>query len=207
MAAGVVAFAIIGVFLLLAFLYCAGSLRLSTALLGNKKPKYMACLGWVLATAFINTFITALFVVVFGQGATILVMPLCFCITLYIITIAADCGWIQAFAIHILNCFLSTVGIVLLLIGLTIPLAAIGAATSDGHASSRQATSEIEQPSDANQDDLPQATPVNLPAQTSPPTAVPTTTTQRVAPPTAPRPSTRARRTNDGSTANPFFNQ
>ena len=198
-AAGAIGFIIIGIFCLISVFLCAGSLRLATGLLGNNKPNYVACLGWVLAIGFVNAFIASLFVVLFGRVAILLVSPLLFCIALYFISLAADCGWIQAFAIHILNSVISTIGVVVLLIAMLIPIGMMGALVPKDVVDSTGTSTAANVPgSNASGAPLPNAVPVKFSGASAP------------SPSSARPPATMnlpVKKSANGTSSNPFFAQ
>lgn len=210
MAAGAIGFAIVGVTLFIAFLLNVGSFRLATGLLGNNKPTFIGCMGWVFAIWFVNTFIVSLFVVLFGWGAAAITMPLSFAITLYITSLAADCGWIQAFGIHILNTVFAVVITFGLLIAITIPLAAVGAMAGNVQTDrANQTTTELE-----TLDEPELVTPTMTQPVTPPVTPVKWDETEKPKAVSAPTPQTQfapkppkmqPKRAKDGSTLNPFF--
>ena len=127
LALGLIGFSILGFALLATLLVMAGTLKLSIGWLGNRSPSFLACLGWLLAISFVNCFIVFGTMVTLGEGATLLVTPLTWFVTLYMVSVAADCGLFRAFGIWIVNSILSTVGLVAIMFVAAIPLAMIGA--------------------------------------------------------------------------------
>lgn len=127
LALGAIGLAIIGVAVLVSFAIMAGTLKLSISWIGNSTPSFFACCGWLLGISFVNCFLIYGTLIVFGQNATLLVTPLTWFVTLYMISTAADCGLIRAFGIWMTNSILSTIGIVALIFVCMIPLAIIGA--------------------------------------------------------------------------------
>ncbi|KAA5544551.1 hypothetical protein FYK55_09525 [Roseiconus nitratireducens] len=127
LAIGITGLVIIGVAMVVTLAVMAGTLKLCIALIGNRNPSYLACIGWLIAIGFMNAFIVTTAWSVFGRGAVLLATPLTWFVTLYLISTAADCGLLRAFGIWFANSILGTIGLIAVMFVMSIPLAMFGA--------------------------------------------------------------------------------
>ncbi|WP_182868962.1 hypothetical protein [Stieleria mannarensis] len=230
LALGAIGFAIIGAVLFVTFAMMAGTLKLSIAWLGKASPSYLACFGWLLAITFVNCFLVVATQSLFGETAVLLVTPLTWFVTLYMVSTAADCGLLRAFGIWIVNSFLSAFGLAAVLLLVLIPLSILGAGLDAGGDRLQAEFEKVdammaeldEQQQTLDQIEIPEIVEVNFPseedAESSQPgesnDADPTdqnrkaASTIRFMPRSNDRPdrtTVTPRRAADGSLVNPFF--
>jgi hypothetical protein len=225
LALGSIGIAVIGAAVLFSFAIMAGTLKLSISWIGNRTPSFLSCCGWLLAISFVNCFFVYGTLIVFSPTALLLVTPLTWFVTLYMIATAADCGLIRAFGIWITNSVLSTIGIVALFFVCTIPLAIMGAGVETASDSVENKFNNAEaMASDAKSpaathvkfrevpfdDSTDQDDPVSAPMETSgiPAKSKAVSELGKTSRDTSVRPKgqpIRIRRAADGSKVNPFF--
>ena len=126
LALGAVGIAILGAAALACLAIMAGTLKLSISWIGNRTPSFLSCCGWLLAISFVNCLLVYGTLILFNQTALLLVTPLTWFVTLYMLATAADCGMFRALGVWISHSILSTIGIVALIFVCAIPLAFIG---------------------------------------------------------------------------------
>jgi hypothetical protein len=187
----------------------------------------------LLGISFVNCFLVYGTMVLFGNLASLMVTPLSWFLTLYMVSMAADCGLFRAFGIWFANSVLSTLGLLAVVLVALIPLAMLGAGSGvdwggeqaevegPGEGTLTAAPdAELETPDAA---DLQDATPVNFqtdqtsvsielgespsrePSATAPPTQPNADKESEKPKPSAFRSWTKSRQAADGSTINPFF--
>lgn len=167
LAMGVAGLLIVGVAILVAFVVMVGSLKLSIKWVGGKDLSLVACFGWLCSIAFVNSFVMVGFTTVFGQAAGLIAMPVTWFTTLYMLSVAADCGLVQALGVWIVNAILGTVGMFAVILMMIIPLAMIGSSVQGTADSAAAETTEnvANHHIDANTAEssaAPEATPVVL---------------------------------------------
>lgn len=175
LALGALGIAIVGAVLLVSFAVMAGTFKLSVAWLGKSSPSYLACFGWMLAITFVNSFLVFGAMIVFGEVAAMMVTPLTWFVTLYMVSTAANCGLMRAFGIWLVNSFLSGIGLAAIAFVVTIPLAIIGAGVNAGGENLQAEFDKVDammadldsQMEELEQFDFPQTTEVSFPTETS----------------------------------------
>ncbi|QEG02507.1 hypothetical protein Mal15_66280 [Stieleria maiorica] len=230
LALGAIGFAIIGAVLFVTFAMMAGTLKLSIAWLGKASPSYLACFGWLLAITFVNCFLVVGTQSLFGETAVLLVTPLTWFVTLYMVSTAANCGLFRALGIWIVNSFLSAFGMAAIILVALIPFSILGAGLDVGgdrlQAEFEKVDAMIaeldEQQQTLDQIEVPEIVEVSFPseedAEPSQPSEsidadatdqkTPAASTIRIKPRSSvrpDRPTVTPRRAADGSMVNPFF--
>ena len=163
----------IAIFLLafvLIFAIMTVALKLSIKWIGNRNPSFLACFGWMFAMMFLNLFILVVSVEVFGQFGGLLATPITWAATIYMMSTAGDCGLLRGFGIWITQSFLSGVGAFIILLGLSIPFAILGAGVQSAEGNLQAQFDEIDQLIKETEDlesgrsNVPESTPVGFPA-------------------------------------------
>ncbi|MCC9599631.1 hypothetical protein LOC67_03585 [Stieleria sp. JC731] len=207
---------------LLAFLVMAGSLKLCFSMIGNRSPSFLACIGWLIAIIFVNMTISSVAGATLGPFGYLASLPVTWFAASYMISMAGECGLLRAFAIWIANGFVSTFGIILVVLGTLVPLGMLGGFSSEGLQAQLKAMEEQMQAAENESGfgqaiELDDTTPVvfeqaievpavNTPAQDRDSNHTEGPAPQAISVPAAqPQIKSSPKRANDGSTLNPFF--